>query len=109
MLAKAGIRQGISPKLEALLKAYVFLWGMPHPSFQLRAAYFQRFMKRIQFSQALDAGRGIGLHSILLAKRYPNLMIDACDIDSESLTVAKKVAKQLRLNNLYFIEQDPPN
>jgi len=106
MLANAGIPHSISPKLEALLKAYIICWGIPNPSFQLRAAYFQSFTKRIQFSRALDAGCGIGFHSILLARKYPHSKIDACDIDSGSLTVAKKVAKQLRLDNLYFIEQD---
>ncbi|MCL0060396.1 class I SAM-dependent methyltransferase [Dehalococcoidia bacterium] len=106
LLSKGGISRSISPKLEALLKAYVMLWGIPHPSFQLRAAYFQRFTKRIQFSRALDAGCGIGLHSILLARKYPYSRIDAYDIDSELITVAKEVAKELHLDNLYFIEQD---
>lgn len=48
----------------------------------------------------------MGLQSVLLAKRYPNTRIDAYDIDSESIAMAREVAKQLRLDNLYFIEQD---
>lgn len=106
ILAKGDIPHSISPKLESLLKRYIRLWGIPHPSFQLRAAYFQRFAKSLHFSRALDAGCGIGLQSMLLAKRYPNARIDAYDIDSDSIAVAKEVAKELRLDNLYFIEQD---
>jgi ubiquinone/menaquinone biosynthesis C-methylase UbiE len=106
ILTKEGISHRTSPKLEALLKAYIMLWGIPNPSFQLRAAYFQRFTKRLHFSYALDAGCGIGLQSMLLAKRYPNARIDAYDTDSDSIAVAKDVAKELRLDNLHFVEQD---
>jgi len=106
ILAKGGIPHSISPKLEALLKAYIMLWGIPNPSLQLRAAYFQKFTKRVQFSRALDAGCGIGLHSILLARRYPHAKIDAYDVDSELITVAEEMAKELRLDNLSFTEQD---
>ena len=106
MLGGSNIQRNISPKLETLLRTYVFLFGIPHPSSHLRACYLKKFARGIHFSKSLDAGCGIGLHSITLAKMYSAATIDACDIDPELVSVARKVAEQEHLSNLSIFEQD---
>ena len=107
MLGENKVQAKASPRwLQPLLRAYIYLLGLPDVSTQLRAQYLRRFIKPLKFTNALDAGCGIGLYSFYLAKRYPSATIDACDYDSRLVEAGRAMLSQLNLNNVNIFQAD---
>jgi len=107
LLFDSNIRAKASSKwLQPLLKVYVFMFGVPEIGLQLRASYFRKNVACISFNRALDAGCGIGLNSIYLAKKHPSAMIDACDIMPKLVQAASLLRDDQRLNNLAIFSAD---
>lgn len=55
---------------------------------------------------ALDIGTGSGCIALALAKHFTDIKIDALDISSEALLIAKENAGRLGLNNIDFIQMN---
>lgn len=51
----------------------------------------------------LDIGTGSGCLSILLADKFKNSMVTACDINHKAIEVAKSNAKKYNINNIEFL------
>lgn len=72
----------------------------------LRSLYFRKIMDKYKFKlkYVLDAGCGYGYYSFYLAKKYPHVFIDACDLDSVVINENKYIQNRMRLKNLNFFE-----
>ena len=107
MLGEASVQSKTSSKrLQPLIKAYIYLFGLPDVSTQLRAQYFQRLIKPFKFTRVLDAGCGIGLYSFYLARKNPLATIDACDYDSHLIEAGKEMLNRLDLSNVNIFQAD---
>jgi len=107
MLGKSGVSSKASSKwFRPLIKIYIRLFGLPNVSWQLKALYFRRFIKAFRFDNVLDAGCGIGLFSVYLAKKYPKAKVDACDLDNDYIAVGKKMVNDLGLTNVNMFQAD---
>jgi SAM-dependent methyltransferase len=107
MLGESRVQSKASSKwLRPLIKAYIYVFGLPDVSTQLRAQYFRRFIKPFKFTKVLDAGCGIGLYAIYLAKKHPLAKIDACDYDSRLVEAGRAMLSQLNLNNVNIFQAD---
>ncbi|MBA7506267.1 Ubiquinone biosynthesis O-methyltransferase, mitochondrial [subsurface metagenome] len=91
---------------QPFIKAYIYLLGLPHVGYQLRASYFRRAIRQFKFNRALDAGCGIGLYSFYLGKKNPWAMIDACDSNSGYIEAGKRILNQLKLSNVNIFQAD---
>ena len=66
-------------------------------------------LKKIKISNSpeiLIAGCGTGQHAITTASKYKNARILALDLSFKSLSYAKRKAKELKINNIDFIQGD---
>lgn len=90
----------------SLVPAYIRFFGLPDVGFQLRSLYFRRFVKQFRFNTVLDAGCGLGLYSFYLAKKFPQAVIESCDIDSKLIKTGILILRELNLNNVKFFELD---
>ena len=107
MLGEDSVESKASSKwLRPLLKAYIYLFGLPDVGFQLRSLYFRRFIRGFKLNRVLDAGCGLGLFSFYLAKKYPQAQIDACDYDPDLVAASKKIQDQLNLRNVSLFQAD---
>jgi len=88
------------------IKTYIYLFGFPDVGLQLRALYFQNFLKRFNFNKVLDAGCGVGLFSFYMAKKNPSARIEACDYNSDYIKIGKAILNQLNLSNVTIFHQD---
>ena len=107
MLGKTKVRSKADSRWwHPLIKAYIYLFGLPEVGYQLRASYSRRFINQFRFNRALDAGCGIGLYSFYLAKRNPSAMVDACDYNTGYIEVAKRIQNELKLSNVNTFQAD---
>jgi len=74
----------------------------------LRTLYFRRTLKKhkFKFHSVLDAGCGHAPCAFYIAHKYPWVMIDANDIDSDLIRHYKYVLDQLEIKNINFIHKD---
>lgn len=107
MLGEAEAQTKASSKWwQPLIKAYIYLFGLPHVGYRLRASYFKRAVRQFKFNRALDAGCGIGLYSFYLGKKNPWAMVDACDSNSGYIEAGKRILNQLKLSNVNIFQAD---
>ena len=107
MLGQSDVEAKASPKwLQPLIKAYIYLFGLPEVGTQLRLFYFRRFAKQLKFDSALDAGCGIGLNCFYLAKANPSAKIDACDYNPNLINAGQQMLRELKLSNLSMFQAD---
>ena len=95
-------------------RVYVWLFGIPEIGLRLRALHFRHMLRRIprRPSRVLDAGCGIGLYTLLLARRYPEATIVGCDLEPASIAVCSQLKDNLHLGNVRFVTADitgPPD
>lgn len=107
MLGESSVESKASSKWwQPLIKAYIYLFGLPSVGYQLRASYFRRLIKQFRFNKALDAGCGIGLYSFYLAREYPEARIDACDGNPSYIEAGKKIRNKLKLSSVNIFQAD---
>jgi SAM-dependent methyltransferase len=92
----------------AAQRAYLRVFGIPEVGLRIRAAYFARALKRLssQVTQALDAGSGIGVYAVMLARRFPNARIVACDVDPQKIALTRTLTSELGLKNIESVNDD---
>ncbi len=84
-------------------KLYVFIFGNAiHLGQYIRILYFRKEIKNTRFNVVLDAGCGSGVYTFYLAKRYPQIRIDACDLNENTINSCKKLQKTTSFNNINF-------
>ena len=79
-----------------LQKAGLKIFGVPHMGMRLRAKHILRLLDLQKNNLILDAGCGIGLYSLTLAKR--GYKVHGIDADEEKINSAKKLAYSLNID-----------
>lgn len=89
-----------------LVKIYIYLFGLPDISTQLRAQYFKRLTRKFKLGRVFDAGCGLGLYSSYLARKSPSAVIDACDYDPDLVKEGKAMLDKLGVKNVNIFQAD---
>lgn len=97
-----GIRKDIKNNLITSLA--LKLLGIPHIGLRLRAAAILKLLKPAKNNVVLDAGCGMGLCLLTIAKRIDKGY--GVDIDVSKIKEAKRLARELDINNIAFEESD---
>lgn len=96
--------------LTLLQKIYIKVFGIPEIGFQVRSMYFEDIiegkLKSKKFEYILDAGSGIGIYALWLAKRYPKAKVIGGDIDQEKLLFSSKFSQKENVDNVIFKHLD---
>lgn len=95
---------------DLMSKLYIASVGIPEIGFQVRSLYFEKILskrlKRKKILSILDAGSGIGMYALWLAKKFPKAKITGGDIDQEKLKFSKEFAEKSNVKNVSFIFLD---
>jgi 2-polyprenyl-3-methyl-5-hydroxy-6-metoxy-1,4-benzoquinol methylase len=86
-----------------LAKTAIKILGIPHLGMRLRARFIMRQIGTP--SSVLDVGCGPGIYTLEIARKI-NGMIVGIDIDQNKISQAKKLAKELNINNVQFEQKD---
>jgi len=95
--------------LRPFIRRYVGLLGIPEVGMRLRALHFQRIVRTLPLHHAciLDAGCGLGLHTLYLARHFPQAEIHAMDIDEGALEACRRLlAARLPGRRVHLHHQD---
>lgn len=87
-------------------KYYVNVVGYAHIGGLIRFLHIKNFLKRVSFSNVLDAGCGNGPYSFYLAQKYPDIKIDSCDIEQNNIRLCHNILNTLTLINIRFFRKD---
>jgi len=92
--------------LSFLQKLYIRIFGIPEIGFQLRSMYFEEIISKAlgnkKINLILDAGSGIGIYAIWLAKKYPRARVIGGEIDKEKILFSSEYSTKLNIKNLEF-------
>lgn len=96
--------------LSLMYKTYISSFGIPEIGFQVRSLYFENILgkklKGKKINAVLDAGSGIGMYSVWLAKKFPKAQVTGGDIDLEKIKFSTEFAEKNNVKNLSFVFQD---
>lgn len=99
-----------NPLLNLMYKLYISSVGIPEIGFQVRSLYFESILgkklKGKKINAVLDAGSGIGMYSLWLAKKFPKAHITGGDIDLEKIKFSTEFAQKNNVKNVSFVFQD---
>ena len=87
-----------------LQKVGLKIFGVPHMGMRLRAKHILPLLDLQKNNVILDAGCGIGLYSLTLAKR--GYKVHGIDADKEKISSAKKLAYSLNIDTVSFDTSD---
>ena len=93
-----GIAQKINNNF--LTSAVIKLFGIPHMGLRMRVAAILKFLNLVKSDVILDAGCGMGLCLLTISKRMQQGY--GVDIDVSKIKEAKRLARELNINNLKF-------
>ena len=88
-----------------LIWIFTWLFGPIGIHSRIRAGHALKAIAQLELPEEaaiLDAGSGRGLVLFLLAKHYPRYRLHGIEIDPETVTSARAIAKHLQLSNLTF-------
>lgn len=90
--------------IDRLKKAFYRMYPTTHISAFLRTLYLQRYIRRFQFTQVLDAGCGPGQFAFYLAGKYPLANFTGYDFSKEDIDKCVQSKGALGLKNAEFKE-----
>lgn len=101
------IKKGKEENLvEKLKKLYILIFGIPEIGFQIRSLYFEKILNTYLLKKnpkkILDAGSGIGVHTLFLGKKFKNAKITGGEIDKYKLQSSKALANESNIKNVEF-------
>jgi SAM-dependent methyltransferase len=95
------VEQVYDPTLSPLERAYVRVFGVPVNGLRIRLRHVLP-ATRGTFRRILDAGCGIGVFTMELAKRHPQAEVVGVDFEAELVERANLVARRAGLANCTF-------
>lgn len=99
-----------SPKIQSSFLARMLLKVFGNMEITSSHFHFMRNVRRLKkmhdFKRVLDAGSGNGDYTFWVAERFPDVVIDACDVSEDSINVCKCAQKKLGLGNIDYIQMD---
>lgn len=89
------------PDLSAVEKIYTRIFGVPINGLRIR---LRRVLPKVRgnFRTILDAGCGIGVFAVQLAKLHPNAHVIGVDLDESLVVKATEIARRAKLGNCEF-------
>lgn len=89
------------PRLGALKKAYVKVFGIPISGMRIR---LRRILPEIQgdFTSIADLGCGKGIFSFELARRFPRAQVVGIDIDEKQVAINREIGRKHGHENVTF-------
>lgn len=108
MIGFRGWEMCYDPDLSTVEKIYTRILGVPINGLRIR---MRRVLPKVNgdFAEILDAGCGIGVFSMQLAKRHPNANVIGVDLEPELVAKASEIAKRARRSNCSFQVGDVTN
>lgn len=105
LIAHRGLEFVFDPRLNALHRLYIRLFGIPISGLRIR---LRRVLPAIEgdFREILDAGCGKGIFSFELAKRYPKARVTGVDTETDQVRINNAIAERTGLVNARFETQD---
>ncbi len=100
-----GKEQIFNPSLSPLEKLYIFIFGMPIVGLRIRCRNVLSLIPADkQYKKILDAGSGSGsgVLTFALCRRFKNGQVTGYDLNSEEISVSKKIAKKAAYKNVSF-------
>lgn len=96
-----GWEMAYDPDLSGVEKIYTRLFGVPINGLRIR---LRRVLPKVQgnFTSILDAGCGIGVFSMQLAKLHPSAHVIGVDLENSLVDKATKIARKAGRNNCEF-------
>ena len=92
--------------IESIKKAFYSIYPTTHISAFLRTIYLQKYLRRFQFTNVLDAGCGPGLFTFYLAKKYPQATFTGYDLSEHDNRKCQDKKQELQLDNVQFKQLD---
>lgn len=85
-----------------------YIYGMPFIGGFIKFQYFKREINKLNlnFKYVLDAGCGGGDYAFYLAEKYPDIKINALDLNKFSIRQAKELNTVLNFKNINFKIKD---
>jgi SAM-dependent methyltransferase len=96
-----GVEQVYDPRLSSMERAYVRLLGVPVNGLRIRLRHVLP-ATRGTYRRILDAGCGIGVFTMELAKRHPEAEVVGVELEPELVERANHVARRAGLSNCTF-------
>jgi SAM-dependent methyltransferase len=105
MIGFPGVEQVHDPRLGPLERAYVRLLGVPVNGLRIRLRHVLP-VTRGSYRRILDAGCGIGVFTMELAKQHPTAEVVGVELEPELVERANLVARRAGLTNCIFRQGD---
>ncbi len=93
------------PRLSTLERWYIRLLGVPINGLRIRARHILPLVQG-PWSAILDAGCGLGVFSLEMAKRMPQARVQGIDLNEKQIGVNNQIARSANLANCSFRTAD---
>jgi SAM-dependent methyltransferase len=105
MIGFPGVEQVHDPRLASMERVYVRLLGVPVNGLRIRLRHVLP-ATRGRYRRILDAGSGIGVFTMELAKQHPDAEVVGVELEQELVDRANLVARRAGLTNCIFRQGD---
>lgn len=96
----------VNPFIKIGKKVFYYFFPSAFVNAYIRTLYLQKYIRKIPFRNALDAGCGPGLFTMFLAENFPDARFTGYDLSEENIKQCRKEANQKDLRNVSFKVQD---
>jgi SAM-dependent methyltransferase len=105
MMRLPGAELALDPTLSTLERTYVRLLGAPISGLRIRLRRVLP-LTRGRYRRILDAGCGVGVFTMELAKQHPEAQVLGVDMEPALVERASDIAKRAGLSNCHFAVED---
>ena len=100
-----GVEQALDPALSPLERVYVRLLGAPANGLRIRLRHVLP-ETRGSYRRILDAGSGIGVFTMEIAKQHPRAEVTGVELEPELVERSAEIARRAGLDNCCFVRGD---
>lgn len=105
MIGFRGSEQALDPSLTLLERMYIRLFGVPASGLRIRLRHVLPLAKD-SYTRILDAGSGIGVFAMELAKMHPRAEVVGLDLEANLVKRGNLIAQRAGIGNCRFVAGD---